>query len=64
MANTKAISSDEQRWRAEEDARTLARYNEIVSDKKRLGSAVKVAKSQYEDLNKRATAMKKVANKK
>jgi len=52
----------EQRWQAEEDARTMARYQEILGDKARMGRAVRVARQQASDLNKRAMAMNKVAN--
>ena len=53
----------ETRWRAEEDARTLARYTEIMSDKKRVNAATKIAQKEANELTKRANAMKKVANK-
>lgn len=56
-------SERERRWRAEEDARTLAAYQEIVSDPKRVKYAAKVAQKQADELTKRANAMKKVANK-
>ena len=55
------ISADEARWRAEEDARTMARYEEIMSDSKRRNAAVKEAKRQATDLNKRASVMNRVA---
>lgn len=61
MAN-KPISADELRWRTEEDARTMARYEEIMSDSKRRAAAVKEAKRQADDLNKRASVMTRVAN--
>lgn len=51
----------EQRWQAEDDARTMANYQEILNDKGRLGRAIKVAKKQATDLNKRANAMQSVA---
>lgn len=57
--------SDKQRelqWQAEEDARTMARYQEILGDSSRMSRAVKVAKQQVADLNKRAAAMNKVAS--
>jgi len=64
IANTTETSAArERRWKAEEDARILASYNEIMSDPKRLKYATKVAKTQADDLSKRANAMKKVANK-
>lgn len=40
---------------------TMARYQEILQDKARLNRAVKVAKQQAADLNKRAAAMANVA---
>lgn len=60
MAGRK-ISSDELRWQAEDDARTMARYQEIMGDKARMGRAIKVAKTQAADLTKRANAMQTVA---
>ena len=53
--------AQEQRWQAEDDARTMANYQEILNDKGRLGRAIKVAKKQATDLNKRANAMQSVA---
>lgn len=53
--------TQEQIWQAEEDARTMANYQEILNDKGRLGRAIKVAKKQATDLNKRANAMQSVA---
>lgn len=62
MANTtESDAVRERRWKAEEDARTLASYNEIISDPQRLKYASKVAKTQADELTKRANAMKKVA---
>ena len=62
MANTtESDAARERRWKAEEDARTLATYNEIISDPKRLKYASKIAKTQADELTKRANAMKKVA---
>ena len=60
MANQK-ISADERRWRAEADADTMARYEEIMSDRARRTAAVKMAQSKAADLNKRAAAMNRVA---
>ena len=54
--------STEQKWQAEEDARTMARYQEILDDRARMNRAVKVAKEQANDLNKRAAAMNRVAS--
>ena len=53
--------TQEQKWQAEDDARTMANYQEILNDKGRLGRAIKVAKKQATDLNKRANAMQSVA---
>lgn len=50
----------ESQWQAEEDARTMARYQEIMSDAKRRSAAVKQAQKEATDLQKRADAMKKV----
>jgi len=55
--------SEQQKWQAQDDAMTMARYQEIMSDKARLNRAVKVAKQQAADLNKRAAAMSAVAKK-
>ena len=55
------MSKEEQNWRAEEDARTMAAYQEILGDKARMGRAIKVAKRQAQDLSKRAEAMNNVA---
>lgn len=54
----KKLSIDEKRWQAEEDARTMARYQEIMSDSKRKSAAVAQAKLEAENLQKRANAMK------
>lgn len=54
----KKLSIDEKRWQAEEDARTMARYQEIMSDSKRKSAAVAQAKLEAANLQKRANAMK------
>ena len=54
--------TQEQKWQAEDDARTMASYQEILSDKPRMNRAIKVAKAQAADLNKRAAAMNNVAS--
>lgn len=48
-------------WQAEDDARVMARYQEILDDKDRMRRAVKIAKRQADDLSKRANSMQKVA---
>lgn len=55
----KKLSEDELRWRAEEDARTIERYNEIINDKARLGMAMKVAAKTVDNLQERAKALNK-----
>lgn len=52
---------DELRWQAENDAQTMASYQEIMGDKARMNRAIKVAKSKAADLTKRASAMQSVA---
>ena len=59
MTTTKELSKDELRWRAEEDARTLERYQEIMSDKKRLDMALAKAKETVTNLEQRAKALNK-----
>ncbi len=59
---SKGITFDEKRWQAEQDAQTMARYEEIMADNKRKSAAMKVARQQAEDLTKRANAMSKVAS--
>ena len=56
------MSNDEKRWRAEADADTMARYEEIMSDSSRRSAAVRIAKKRAADLTKSANAMTKVAN--
>lgn len=51
---TKANETD---WMAEDDARTIERYNEIVGDKARLGRAMKAAEKQVKNLTERASAL-------
>lgn len=60
MSATRSI--EERKWQAESDARTMAEYQQILSDKPRMQRAVKVAKQQAADLSKRATAMQNVAS--
>ena len=53
-----SLSKDAAAWRAESDAETMRRYQEILSDKARLNAAVKKASAMAKDYEKRATAMK------
>lgn len=57
----KTMSADEKRWQAESDAETMARYEEIMGDSARRKAAITAAKAKASDLNKRASAMTRVA---
>lgn len=57
----KRLSSMDKQWQAEEDARTMARYQEIMSDSKRKKAAIKEAGKVAKDLETRAQAMKLAA---
>lgn len=57
----KKISSMEKKWQAEDDARTMARYQEIMNDSKRRTAAMKQARTEAAALEKRAQAMKLAA---
>lgn len=61
VAIKKTRSRNELRWQAEDDARVMATYQEILGDKTRMNRAIKVAKSQAADLTKRANALQSVA---
>jgi len=55
------MSKQDQQWQAESDVRTMAQYQEILSDKARMGRAIKEAERQAKDLDKRVNAMQSVA---
>ena len=55
------LSKQDLQWQAESDARTMANYQEIISDKARMNRAVKAAQKEAQDLTKRANAMKSAA---
>ena len=55
----KKMSTDELRWQAESDCRTLEEYQQIISDKARLDRAMKAAKEKVSDLQDRAKALGK-----
>lgn len=63
MANVK-MTADEKRWRAESDAETMARYQEIISDASRKKAAIAAAKTKASELTKRAQAMQFAAGSK
>lgn len=48
----KAISADERRWEAEDDARSLERYAEISGNKSRMNAASKILKEKAAATNK------------
>lgn len=56
------MTAEERRWRAEEDARTMARYEEIMADSARRSAAVKTARARATELQKSAAAMQRVAS--
>ena len=58
MAITK---KQEQQWQAQDDARVMAQYQEIIGDKTRMNRAIKEAEKQAKDLSKRANAMQSAA---
>lgn len=60
--NTVKMNKQELKWQAEDDARTMARYQEIMSDKARMNRAVKAAQQEANNLEKRASAMKAAAS--
>lgn len=55
-------TKEEKDWQARSDAQTMAEYQSILQDKARLNRAVKEAKRQASDLNKRASLMGKIGN--
>ena len=61
---TKEEKARELRWRAEDDARIMAQYREIMNDKSRLARATKEATRQAQELQKRANMMKNVGRRK
>lgn len=63
-AERAAMRRRELQWQSEEDARTLARYQEIMQDKARMGRATREAQKQARELEKRTTIMKRAAKSK
>ena len=55
------INKSELDWRAEDDARILAQYQEILLDKARLSRAKKAATKEVTNLSNRLQIMKKVS---
>lgn len=58
------ISADEKRWRAENDAYTLAEAQTISKDPIRMKAATEAAARMAEEQRKKANAMSSVAKKK
>lgn len=54
-------TAEQQRYQAEEDAYTMARYQELMRDKGRVKRAVSVAKQRADDLKKQADTMSRVS---
>jgi hypothetical protein len=52
------MSAEQLKWQAEDDARTMARYQEIMGDSRRKSAAIKQARAEAANLEKRANAMK------
>ena len=62
MASLGVSKRQEQQWQAQDDARVMAQYQEIIGDKSRMNRAIKEASKQATDLSKRANAMRSAAN--
>ena len=52
---------EEQKYQAQDDAYTMARYHEIMADKGRARRAVKAAQQQASGMEKQAKAMRSAA---
>lgn len=52
---------EQQKYQAQDDAYTMARYQEIMADKARAGRAIKAAKEQASSMQKQADSMKLAA---
>lgn len=57
------IEKSERDWQAENDANTLARADEIKSDKSRLDRAAEAARKMQEEADARAKSLKRIAKK-
>lgn len=54
-------NKEKQDWQAQDDAYTMARYQEIMADKGRANRAIKAARQQATAMQKQADAMKNAA---
>lgn len=52
---------ERRQYQAEEDAYTMARYEELMQDKGRVKRAVSVARKRADDLKKQADTMSRVS---
>ena len=57
-----ATQKEKQEWQAQDDAYTMARYQEIMADKARASRAIKAAKQQATAMQQQADAMTKAAD--
>lgn len=57
----KKMNAMEKKWQAEEDARTMARYQEIMQSSSRRNAAMSQARKEARELETRAKAMKLAA---
>lgn len=55
------VSREEESWRAESDAETLARAAEIKADKARMAKAAAAAQKMLKDAKTRASAMARIS---
>ena len=62
MATKAQIAREDKKWRAQDDARTLAEAQSIKKDPARMKAAVQEAKKMADDEAARAQSLRKVAN--
>ena len=55
------MSKQDLQWQAENDARTMAQYQEILGDKNRMNRAIKAAEKEAKYLSQRANDMQSAA---
>lgn len=63
MRNSKEISADEKRWRAQSDAEALIRAYEVESDKARYKLALEETKKEMTEKQKKLDIQKKIIKK-
>lgn len=57
MKTETKLTAEQLKWRTEEDARVIERYNEIIKDKARLEMATKEAEKTIDNLQERVKAI-------